>query len=137
MLRKIVDLLKKDDRGAALVEFAIVLPVLIVLIMGIVEFGWIYNGFITITGAAREGARVAAINGDYVQAVEHHVVSLPSLKGVTANMSGGAEQFDDLTVVVSGDLDLIFGGSFFPFLDEKYSFTVEATMRRQFADVSP
>lgn len=59
-MKKIL-MLKKDLRGQSLVEFALVLPILMVLILGMVEFGWILNGKITITSAAREGARTAVI----------------------------------------------------------------------------
>jgi Flp pilus assembly protein TadG len=50
-----------DDRGAAAVEFALVLPVLVLLLFGIVDFGRLLNAEITLTQAAREGARVAAL----------------------------------------------------------------------------
>jgi hypothetical protein len=50
-----------DERGAALVEFAIVLPLLLLLIGGIIQFGFIFNGQITLTSAVREGARHAVV----------------------------------------------------------------------------
>lgn len=50
------------DRGAAMVEFALVLPILLLLVFGIVEFGRVYNIETSITAAAREGARVMALN---------------------------------------------------------------------------
>lgn len=50
-----------DERGAVAVEFALVLPVLLLLLLGIVEFGHAYNAQISLTHAAREGARVMAI----------------------------------------------------------------------------
>jgi Flp pilus assembly protein TadG len=52
---------KSADRGAAAVEFALVLPILMLLIFGIVDFGRMLNAKITITEAAREGARAAAL----------------------------------------------------------------------------
>jgi Flp pilus assembly protein TadG len=45
------------------VEFALVLPVLILLIFGIIDFGRMLNAKITINEAAREGARAAALAG--------------------------------------------------------------------------
>ena len=54
----------KSERGAAIVEFALVLPVLVMLIFGIVEFGRGYNAKVTVTHAAREGARVLALTAD-------------------------------------------------------------------------
>ncbi|MBM6622425.1 pilus assembly protein [Micrococcaceae bacterium RIT802] len=55
---------RKNERGAAAVEFAIVLPVLLLLLMGIIEFGHAYNAQLTVTQAAREGVRVMAISND-------------------------------------------------------------------------
>jgi Flp pilus assembly protein TadG len=50
-----------SEAGAAAVEFALVLPVLMLLIFGIIDFGRMLNAKITITEAAREGARAAAL----------------------------------------------------------------------------
>jgi len=50
------------DRGAAMVEFALLLPLLLLLLFGIIDFGRALNAQITITQAAREGARLAALN---------------------------------------------------------------------------
>lgn len=47
----------REEQGQALVEFALVLPLLIVLVMGILQFGIIYNRYITLTDAVRVGAR--------------------------------------------------------------------------------
>ncbi|MGD0376165.1 MAG: TadE/TadG family type IV pilus assembly protein [Streptosporangiaceae bacterium] len=49
------------DRGAAAVEFALLLPVLLLLVFGIIDFGRALNAQITLTQAAREGARLAAL----------------------------------------------------------------------------
>ena len=51
------------DRGAAAVEFALVLPLLLILIFAIIDFGRMLNAKITLTEAAREGARAAALVG--------------------------------------------------------------------------
>lgn len=50
-----------DERGAAMVELALVLPMLLLLVFGIVEFGRAYNAKIELTGAVREGARAVAL----------------------------------------------------------------------------
>ena len=52
------------ETGAALVEFAIITPLLLVLVFGIIEFGRAYNAQNTLTHAAREGAREYAITQD-------------------------------------------------------------------------
>lgn len=53
--------LHRNEAGAAAVEMALVLPILILLVFGIVEFGMAYNAKNTLTHAAREGARAFAI----------------------------------------------------------------------------
>jgi|SRR5919106_696217 Flp pilus assembly protein TadG len=57
------------EGGAAMVEFAIVLPLILLLILGMVEFSRAYNAQITLTQASREGARVLAITKDSTQAI--------------------------------------------------------------------
>src|SRR5215469_8933308 len=52
----------RGDRGAAAVEFALLLPVLLFILFGIIDFGRALNAQITITQAAREGARLDALN---------------------------------------------------------------------------
>jgi Flp pilus assembly protein TadG len=54
------------DRGAAVVEFALVLPLLLLLVFGIIDFGRALNAQITLTQAAREGARLDAIGSTAV-----------------------------------------------------------------------
>jgi Flp pilus assembly protein TadG len=51
----------KDQRGQALVEMALVMPILLMMLFGIVEFGRIYNYQLTLSNAVREGARFAAV----------------------------------------------------------------------------
>jgi Flp pilus assembly protein TadG len=52
---------KTSERGAVAVEFALLAPVLVMLLLGITEFGRAYNAQITLSSAAREGVRVMAI----------------------------------------------------------------------------
>ena len=52
------------EKGQAMVEFALVLPLLLALLCGIVDFGWLYYNQITLNNAAREGARYAVIHYD-------------------------------------------------------------------------
>lgn len=54
----------KKRKGQSMVEFALVLPILIVLLVGIFEFGMIFNAFLQINHASREGARTGALRGD-------------------------------------------------------------------------
>lgn len=54
----------RSERGAAAVEFALILPLLTVLLFGIIEFGRAYNAQVTLTHAVREGARALAIGDE-------------------------------------------------------------------------
>jgi Flp pilus assembly protein TadG len=56
--------MRANERGAAAVEFAILLPLLLMLVLGTIEFGRAYNAQITLTNAARDGVRVMAIAND-------------------------------------------------------------------------
>jgi Flp pilus assembly protein TadG len=51
----------KSERGAAVVEFALVVPILLGLVFGIAEFGNAFFVQATMAGAAREGARALAL----------------------------------------------------------------------------
>lgn len=50
-----------EEDGASTVEFALVLPLLLMLLFGIFEFGRVYSQYQVYQGAAREGARFAAV----------------------------------------------------------------------------
>ena len=52
------------DHGAVMVEFAVILPLLLMLVLGIIQFGLALNTQISIQHAAREGARAAAVGRD-------------------------------------------------------------------------
>ncbi len=59
-LRRILE----ESRGQTLVEMALVLPLLLMLLWGVVEFGRISHAYLTITHAAREGARMGAVGAE-------------------------------------------------------------------------
>ena len=54
---------RKSQRGAAAVEFAIVLPVLMLMLVGIVDFGLVMGAQSQLSNAAREGGRAGALTG--------------------------------------------------------------------------
>ena len=77
--------LDQHRRGASVVEMAVVSPILITLIFGVIEFGWAFMVRQMLTNAAREGARVAAIqtvvdDSDIRDAV---INSMSSINGLT------------------------------------------------------
>lgn len=54
----------RGERGAAAVEFALIVPVLVMIVFGIVDFGFAINRDTLVNNAAREGARVGALDPD-------------------------------------------------------------------------
>ncbi len=59
---------RASERGAVAVEFALLAPVLVLLLLGIMEFGRAYNTQVSLSNAAREGVRVMAISNDQTAA---------------------------------------------------------------------
>jgi Flp pilus assembly protein TadG len=57
----------KNQKGQSLVEFAIILPIILLLLMGIVEFGMMLNSYLTIQNVAREGSRLGIVGGSDVE----------------------------------------------------------------------
>jgi Flp pilus assembly protein TadG len=73
------------ERGATAVEFALVLPVLLLMVLGMLEFSRAYNAQISLSGAAREGAREMAIHGDADDAIAAAIAASPTVNpAVTA-----------------------------------------------------
>ena len=58
----------RDERGATAVEFGMIVPLLLILVLGIVEFGHAFQVQGTLSAAAREGARRMALQNDQTQA---------------------------------------------------------------------
>ena len=79
--------MRRDEEGAALVEFALVLTLLVMLTFGIIEFGRAYNAQVTLTHATREGVRVLAITGDQGAAVTATRNAAPTLDGASLNVT--------------------------------------------------
>lgn len=52
----------RSQQGQSLTEFALVLPILALLLFGIIQFGIVFNNYITLTDATRAGARKAAVS---------------------------------------------------------------------------
>jgi Flp pilus assembly protein TadG len=77
-------------RGAAVVEFAIVVPIFFLMVFGMIEFGRMVMVHQLLTGAAREGARQAIVNGatagDVEQTVRNYLTST-SVDGQEASVS--------------------------------------------------
>lgn len=99
-----------NNRGQAIVETALILPILILVLFAIMEFGQIFNQYIVVTAAAREGARVAAVSDDAAAqtAVVNATASINSngLTVVIVYPEGGREQGKSVAVTVSKPIEV-------------------------------
>jgi Flp pilus assembly protein TadG len=124
----------QDQDGAAAVEFALLLPLLVVLLFGFIQFGTAFNTRIQATNAAREGARMAVVGiADWAdvgggtafwQAVQQDagIGNIDNCVLSTDDVVGGT-----LTVTFDYPLDLVI-----PFMPNPPSWqtgTAKATMR--------
>jgi Flp pilus assembly protein TadG len=99
--------LRMKRRGAAAVEFAIVLPVFVILVFGMIEYGRMVMVQQVITNASREGARTAVLDGATTTSVQAAVTSYltdAKISGGTANVNpspASAGSGDPITVTVN------------------------------------
>lgn len=70
--------LRRENSGQSLVEFALVLPLLLFLLMTIFEFGNIFHSYLLITQASREGARMGVV-GEPNAEIENRVHEICSV----------------------------------------------------------
>ena len=125
---------QRDQDGAAAVEFALLLPLLVLLLFGLIQFGIAFNTKIQATNAAREGARMAVVGIDnwadvggglaFWQAVQQNagVGDIDNCVLDTTGVVGGT-----LSVTFDYPLDLVI-----PFMPNPPSWqtgTAQATMR--------
>jgi Flp pilus assembly protein TadG len=93
----------RSQRGQSLVEFALVLPVFVVVFFGIMEFGRLWEISNVLTSAAREGARVAAVsepNIDKAKAAAQNVLTAAHIASATVAISGPNSD-KDIVVTIS------------------------------------
>ena len=124
----------RNERGAELIEMALVLPLLMLIIMGIFDFGFMFREMNVVTNAAREGARTGILadygNADIDARVQQYMaaaginVTCPSadcvvLKPVIdVTAPSGTFQARDVRVTIFHDwtflspISAMFGGSF-------------------------
>jgi Flp pilus assembly protein TadG len=104
----------RSERGAVAVEFAILAPILVMLLMGIMEFGRAYNAQVSLTNAAREGVRVMTISNSQASArtaAKNAAVSLtPALKDSNITFSSASCTVNaQMTVTITYSLSTLTG----------------------------
>lgn len=110
------------ERGQSLVEFAIILPVLLLLVLGVVDLGMGFKTYITLTNASREGVRWISIHPTDQSGARDRIADEASTMGLSEGLflEGGYEvsfspnqsDYDageKVTVNVTHDYQLLFG----------------------------
>ncbi len=91
----------RDESGTALVEFAFVLPLLLVLVLGIADFGRAFNYWIDSTHLANVAARYAAVNKNPGAAASLTLQQYMELQASTKELRDGSDQQTPVDVCVS------------------------------------
>lgn len=78
---------RRSERGAAAVEFALVMPILFMLIFGIIDFGYAINRSSMINNAARDAAREGSLNGTKADIIAAANGSLTGIAGATVKVT--------------------------------------------------
>ena len=105
----------RSERGAELVEFALVFPTLLLVMLGIADFGFLFQHYEVVTNAAREGARVAILPG-YGDGVNQYMTAsgltptTPPTVGAPQTIAVGGQCITVKPVTVSYDHHFIFLG---------------------------
>lgn len=129
---------KKKERGQAMVEFVMVLPIFLLLIFAIVDFGMGFHAWLTVTNSAREGARLGSVRGTSAQIVQRVQDTADTLDAADMTVTVTNAQGDpgesvvvgvdyDYTLITPLDsvLGLVSGGSVGPTI----TFSSSADMR--------
>jgi Flp pilus assembly protein TadG len=107
---------RERRRGAAVVEFAVILPLLIALLLGVIEYGWLFMVRQTLQNAAREGCRQKVLQtseAPYTEVQERvdAVVAPMGIGGYTTTMATNGCQ-ESVTVTVPQSSVSLAGGFF-------------------------
>jgi Flp pilus assembly protein TadG len=135
-----------SERGAELIELALVLPILLLVFAAIVDFALMFQRFLVVSNAAREGARIAVLPGYTLPDIQNRVTvyvregigdntaaPVTVLTPVSIDPPGATPAFPAAQVTVTmthnylvlGPVTGLFGGSFTPSI----SLSARSTMR--------
>lgn len=110
----------RKHRGAAVVELAIVSPLLFAMLFGIIEFGWLFTVQHTMVNASREGARIGCLRGaaleDIMETTRNFLTPMGLQDKVTINITEATIDDPFVTVRITvprEDVSLV--GNFFGF----------------------
>ena len=101
----------KSQRGAELIEFALIFPLLLLVMLGIIDFGFMFQRYEVLTNATREGARIAVLPGYTTPDVKTRVCSYLTTGGVPT--TGCPNNPTNPSVTVLDDVITVPGGPVF------------------------
>jgi Flp pilus assembly protein TadG len=97
----------KNQQGQSMTEFALILPILVILLFGVIQFGIVFNNYITVTDAVRAGARKGAVsrhlqnpNAAVVQGVRDAATDLRQ-SDLNVSVTSSWQHGEDVTVTGS------------------------------------
>jgi Flp pilus assembly protein TadG len=127
---------KKLGRAAATVEMAVVTPLLLTMLFGIIEYGWVFSVKQALVTAAREGARTAALPGSTDQDIQQRIANYLTPLGLTTyNVALTHSTPQDPTETVHVTIpysDVTLVGSFFG--STNYDLGARCSMRKEGID---
>ena len=141
---------RRDDAGAELVEFALVFPLLLLVVLGMIDFGLLFQQEAVLTNAAREGARIAVLpnytSADATTRVAQYVQASLISQGQAVTTTVGAPVavpigthcMSTVTVTLSYPHRYLFLGGIARYFHATFgtkTLRVTATMRREAAAV--
>lgn len=121
-------------RAAAVVEFAVILPLLLTILFGIIEYGWVFMVRQTLQTAAREGCRVAVLQTSvepYANVLDRvaQVMAPTGLEyTVTMTHATGGNPVETVEISVPYNDVSLMGGFFGP---HNYSLAGTCSMRKE------
>ena len=92
----------RTQKGAELIEFALVMPLLLLLVLGIVDFGFLFQRFEVVTNAAREGARLAVLPGYSTSDVQTRVNDYLEQGGVPVSAGNPVISLSTVPIPIAG-----------------------------------
>lgn len=134
----------RSERGAELIEMAVAMPLLLLVVMGIVDFGFLFQRYLVLTNAAMEGARVAVLPGYSTADAQARALAYATTGGVPVPVNAEATpvslpgayggSWPGMRITVThvyryqyiGPIAGLFGGSF-----DSVTLTAQSTVRRQ------
>ena len=138
----------KSERGAELVEFALTFPLLLLVMLGIIDFGFMFQQYEVLTNAAREGARVSVLPGygtadiearvnQYLLGTGLSVASVTTSVGAPQTLAvGGGTCISVRPVTVTYPHEFVFVGGIASYFGQSFgtkTLTATASMRDEVA----